>query len=61
MATIRLGLVFIITKTVPLVCCWYKYIMFLCSGQDRGCDYRNDPKFSDRQVCANSVHPDQTD
>ena len=22
--------------------------------------YRNDPKFSDRQACANSVDPDQT-
>ena len=22
--------------------------------------YRNDPKFSDRQVCANSADPDQT-
>ena len=25
------------------------------------CEYRNDPKFSDRQVWANSADPDQTE
>ena len=27
---------------------------------EQNCNYRNDPEFSDRQVWANSVEPDQT-
>ena len=35
------------------------YSMLHCSIDFLG-EYRKDPKFSDRKVCANSAHPDQT-
>ena len=43
---------------VCLVYLWNSELRFIANG--RNIDYRNFPKFSDRQVWTNSVDPDQT-
>ena len=44
----------ILKHTFPCI-----HLMWHCSIDFLG-EYRKDPKFSDRKVCANSADPDQT-